>query len=129
MVSGVDAATFGESLVVDERSQICFAYDPRDVLKRRLQGFTSDRDCNNLDCFDCSATAGSCLWDPERSFCLKTPGNFDVRGLRWWHFFEYCKDTEGICTTGLGNIQKIAAGSETSESLGNEDLITFQMSK
>ena len=31
-----EVADFADSLVYDERSNICFAYDPRDVEKRRL---------------------------------------------------------------------------------------------
>ena len=36
-----DVADFADSLVYDERSNICFAYDPRDEGKRRLQGVVS----------------------------------------------------------------------------------------
>ena len=36
MLDGIEVAEFAESLIYDDRSDICFAYDLRDEGKRRL---------------------------------------------------------------------------------------------
>ena len=90
-------AQFADSLVLDERSGICFAYDPRDVNKRRLQNLSAE-DCSTLNCFDCAYTAGICAWHPDRGSCVK-PSNtiVDISGFRWWQWFDYCEDTDDMC--------------------------------
>ena len=51
----MDVADFADSLVYDERTDTCFAFDPRDESKRRLK----DIECEEiLNCFDCAYTAG-----------------------------------------------------------------------
>ena len=37
LLDPADVHSFAESLVYDERQGACYAYDPRDALKRRLQ--------------------------------------------------------------------------------------------
>ena len=58
-----ELTAFAESLIFDDRAQICLAYDPRDVHQRRLQTL-EEADCNRMNCFDCSYTAGFCAWEP-----------------------------------------------------------------
>ena len=78
-----EVADFADSLVFDERSNICFAYDPRDVEKRRLQGLiVSAEQCNEMNCFDCAYTAGACLWNPEILQCILPSKKVNVTGFR-----------------------------------------------
>jgi hypothetical protein len=56
-LQGHDVTDFADGLVYDDRAGICFAYDPRDVMRRRLQSI-KQKDCKEMDCFDCGATAG-----------------------------------------------------------------------
>ena len=59
---------FGESLVYDGRTEICYAFDPRDEKKRRLQ--LVEENCMEYNCFDCGFTAGKCDWDRNFGMCL-----------------------------------------------------------
>ena len=81
-VQPTDVADFADSFVFDEQTQICFAYDPHDNLKRRLNTFNTQADCQPLNCFDCAFTAGKCVWDPNTSLCRLPPPDFDAKGLR-----------------------------------------------
>ena len=78
----MDVADFADNLVYDERTDICFAFDPRDETKRRL----NEIECDELQCFDCAYTAGKCIWDPNFLECQEPPlsGLEDLKGLRWW---------------------------------------------
>jgi len=81
-LQGHDATEFADGLVYDDRAGICFAYDPRDVMRRRLQGITPS-DCKEMTCFDCAATAGKCLWDPNFKECQQPPlGEIVPQGLK-----------------------------------------------
>lgn len=70
LLEGPDTTAFADSLVFDERIGTCFAYDPRDEMKRRLQRISS-ADCRVMNCFDCAYTAGSCIWDPNFGECQR----------------------------------------------------------
>ena len=59
-MSPMDVIDFADSLVYDERVGVCYAYDPRDALKRRLE----NTDCASMNCYDCAFTAGTCVFDP-----------------------------------------------------------------
>ena len=116
-LNGIDLAEFSDSLVYDERTGICFAYDPRDVNRRRLQDLTSD-ECSTLNCFDCAYTAGQCFWHPEQLACVKPTLGSNISGLRWWQWYEYCEDTSGMCkvlhNSALGrDIDEVLAAGDT----------------
>mmetsp|Transcript_8691 Transcript_8691/g.10221 ORF Transcript_8691/g.10221 Transcript_8691/m.10221 type:complete len:108 (-) Transcript_8691:1333-1656(-) len=81
-----------------------------------------------MDCFDCAYTAGKCVYDPQRSRCVDRPPNFDIDGLRWWQWFEYCEDTLGLCSSTNGSIRKINS-QQMSASLANEDELSFSMTR
>ena len=66
----LDLLHFANSLVYDERTDTCFAYDPRDAHKRRL-ALLATEECEVFDCFDCSYTAGKCMWDTNFNECQK----------------------------------------------------------
>ena len=68
LLQGAETTDFADSLVFDDRIDTCFAYDPRDALRRRLQNI-SPADCQQMTCFDCAYTAGACLWDPNFKEC------------------------------------------------------------
>ena len=59
---------FANSLIYDERTDTCFAYDPRDAHRRRLELLDIET-CESFDCFDCAYTAGQCVWDGEFNEC------------------------------------------------------------
>ena len=59
---------FANSLVYDERTDICYAFDPRDDYRRRLELMDSDT-CKTFDCFNCAYTAGQCQWDVNFGEC------------------------------------------------------------
>ena len=50
---------FANSLVYDERADICYAFDPRDDYRRRLELLDAET-CETFDCFNCAYTAGQC---------------------------------------------------------------------
>ena len=52
-----DLLHFANSLVYDERTDTCFAFDPRDAYRRRLELLDTEQ-CEAFDCFDCAYTAG-----------------------------------------------------------------------
>ena len=52
-----DLIHFTNSLVYDERTDTCYAYDPRDAHRRRLDLLDTET-CETFDCFDCAYTAG-----------------------------------------------------------------------
>ena len=65
-----DVLQFAESLVFDENQNRCYAYDPRDEYKRRLQAMDKET-CQAFDCFNCAYTAGQCEWDSVLNMCDK----------------------------------------------------------
>ena len=68
-LSPIDLIQLAESFIeFDSDSQTCKKGSPSS--ERQLQGF-SDQDCNTKGCFDCAATAGACMWNPEIKICLK----------------------------------------------------------
>jgi len=69
LIAAYDLTDFADSLVLDERSGTCFAYDPRDINKRRLQTL-SEESCQRMTCFDCAYTAGTCAWHPNKNQCV-----------------------------------------------------------
>lgn len=80
VLEGTEVADFADSLIFDERSGMCFAYDPRDMTKRRLQ--VTKFDCLSLNCFDCAFTGGLCMWDPNFGECQLPPSGSNIYGLR-----------------------------------------------
>lgn len=80
-----------------------------------------------MDCFNCAFTAGKCVYDPTQSRCVNRPPNFDIDGLRWWQWFEYCDDTLGLCSsTNDQSIRKIGS-KQMSSALENQDELIFAM--
>ena len=53
---------FANNLVYDDRTDTCYAYDVRDVHKRRLE-LIDGENCESFNCFDCAYTAGYCQWN------------------------------------------------------------------
>ena len=123
-VEPTDVDQLADNLIYDERSNICFAYDPRDVMRRRLQ--FSDQDCNEMNCFDCAYTAGKCVYDNSINECVLPPVSLDGSGLRWWSYFEYCEDERGLCSTSADTVQKITGG-DLSTALKDGNTVGFSI--
>ena len=124
-LSADDVSSFADSLVIDERSGFCWAYDPRDDQRRRLQ----DPQCEGSNCFDCSFTAGKCVWNPLNNHCGKLDTNgVDISGLRWWQWFEKCKDNEGFCDDNI-HIVKMQGGGSLERGLFEGGELYFSIKK
>ena len=118
-----ELADFGDSLVFDERSGICFAYDPRDEGRRRLNVVT----CGELNCFDCSFTASRCHWEKENKRCRgpRTTDENPPDNARWWQWFIQCEDELGMCK-GNGHSEKLLQSQdEIKSALDNEEQLGF----
>lgn len=106
-----DIIRFANSLVYDERVDICYAFDPRDGYRRRLDILELE-DCGTFDCFNCAYTAGICAWDANFSECgilRKSSDDEEVR--RWWTWYEHCEDKLGLCFSNANTISSMAGGS------------------
>lgn len=77
-----DLASFAEHLVLDERTNTCFAYDPRDERRRRLQEVYTRESCGQMNCFDCGFTAGACIYNKELNRCQLASKDVKVPVLR-----------------------------------------------
>ena len=78
---------FANSLVYDEMKDICYAFDPRDDYKRRLEKITEE-ECNTYDCFNCAYTGGKCQWDVAFNECMKPQKPLENK--RWWEWYSGC---------------------------------------
>ena len=68
-------------------------------------------ECEAFQCFDCAATNGECMWNPQVKKCVKPETYLD--GLRWWQWFEYCEDEKGFCKTNGKTHTSFAQGQLT----------------
>ena len=79
-----------------------------------------------MGCFDCAATAGSCMWNPEIQICLKPATSID--GLRWWQWFEYCEDDLGFCQSN-GQVLADPTAGQLTRQIENDQDVTFTLAR
>ena len=85
----------------DFHSKACRAVPkPKRLLISGISG--GSQSCGSItDCFNCSATAGYCTWDPNAGRCVNygVLMNTTDLDLKWPTLFSSCSDTLGLCNT------------------------------
>ena len=124
-----DVLAFAESLVYDDRENRCYAYDPRDDYKRRLQTMDEET-CQSFDCFNCAYTAGQCEWDSVLNMCDKpsrqkqNQSKNETKKKRWWEWYGDCEDNLGLCFTNANGLASMAGGT-LGKALKNGEMAHF----
>lgn len=121
-LSPIDLVDLAESFIYDSDTKSCH----RDVEYGARQLQQTDQSCNNLGCFDCAATVGACMWNPEIKVCLKP--NQSINGLRWWQWFEYCEDDLGFCTSNGKKYSELDEGS-LKKQIDNDQEVQFAIQR
>ena len=111
---------FADNLVFDDRVDICFAFDPRDPERRRLQNLEQ---CDYQDCNNCAYTAGKCFWDPNFNMCLEPRKK--LKKQKWYNWFADCKDDMQLCFSNRDAI--IGTAGSLQEAFNNGEALVFSI--
>ena len=122
----MQVSEFAESLVYDSNSDKCMVSD--ETTRRELQSVTKSDDCQRMNCFNCSETAGRCIWDSGLRKCLLPPKGYSQNDKKWWEWFLECEDDLGLCSSNIEAMTKMSGG-DVITALDNDNEISFSIIK